>query len=47
MESPPERRTESQTSKPLPDAPGIWMRTEPNGKRRRHRVIFQNGVLYA
>jgi hypothetical protein len=31
----------------LPDAPGLWTRTDPQGKRRVHRVIAQNGMLYA
>jgi hypothetical protein len=47
MESPPERRTEAQASKSQPDAPGLWTRTDANGERRTHRVISQNGELYA
>jgi hypothetical protein len=47
MECPPERRTETQTSKSLPDAPGLWTRTDARGARRVHRVISQNGELYA
>ena len=47
MESPPGRRTETQASKSLPDAPGLWARTDPQGKRRMHRIISQNGELYA
>jgi len=47
MESPPERRTETQKSKSLPDSPGLWTRIDVHGARRVHRVISQNGELYA
>ena len=47
MESPPPRRTEVPASTSLPDAPGLWTRTDPQGTRRVHRVIAQNGILYA
>ena len=47
MESPPERRTEVPASRTLPDAPGLWILTDPQGKRTVHRIIAQNGELYA
>ena len=47
MESPPERRTEVPASRTLPDAPGLWILSDPQGKRTVHRIIAQNGELYA
>jgi hypothetical protein len=31
----------------LPDAPGLWILSDPQGKRTVHRIIAQNGELYA
>jgi hypothetical protein len=47
MTSLPERRTEVPATSSLPDAPGLWVLTDPQGRRRVHRVIDQNGQLYA
>ena len=45
--APPDGRTDVPHSSTLPNAPGVWARTDPQGRRRVHRVISQNGELYA